>query len=97
MRVHWTRNALRQLTAIHDFVAKDSERYARGVVDRITRRTEALAQFPRLGAVVPEYDDQSIRELLEFSYRVIYRASENEIEILAVVHGARQLPRRPPS
>ena len=87
-----TENALGHLTAIHDYIAQNSVRYAQGMVDRITRRTEKLAQFPELGGTVPEYEDQSIREVLERPYRIVYRVTKNRVEILAVVHGARRLP-----
>jgi toxin ParE1/3/4 len=92
MTVYWTQNARRELRALHDHIAQNSARYAQGVVDRITRRTEQLSDHPRLGAEVPEYEDESIRELLESSYRIIYRVREDRVEILSVVHGARQLP-----
>ena len=32
-----------------------------------------LAQFPERGRVVPEFDDDSVRELIVRSYRIIYR------------------------
>src|SRR5438093_10907301 len=60
------------LRAIHNYIAADSPRHALRVVDRITRRTEALKSMPRLRAQVPEYGDDSIRELLYRSYRIIY-------------------------
>jgi toxin ParE1/3/4 len=72
MTVVWASNASRELRAIHDYIAQNSPRYARGMVDRITRRTKRLVQFPRLGAVVAEYEDESIRELFEHPYRIIY-------------------------
>jgi toxin ParE1/3/4 len=62
------------------------------MVDRITRKTELLVPFPELGAVVPEYEDDTVRELLEHPYRIIYRVQPSWVEILSVVHGARQLP-----
>lgn len=40
MTVHWTQNALRHLAAVHEYIAQNSGRYAQGMVDRITRRTE---------------------------------------------------------
>jgi plasmid stabilization system protein ParE len=40
---------------------------------------------------VPEFDDDSIRELLVYSYRVIYRVEGSEVIIAAVVHGKRDL------
>jgi len=92
MTVYWTRNAKGELRAIHDYIAQNSPRYAQGTVDRITRRTNQLASHPQLGAVVPEYSEASIRELLVYPYRILYRVGESRIEVLSVVHGARQLP-----
>jgi toxin ParE1/3/4 len=51
-----------------------------------------LATFPELGAIVPETGENSIRELIEHPYRIIYRVSADEVEVLAVIHSARQLP-----
>ena len=92
MTVYWTRNAKGELRAIHDYIAQNSPQYAQGMVDRITRRTEQLASQPQLGAVVPEYSEASIRELLVYPYRVLYRIGASRVEVLSVVHGARQLP-----
>ncbi len=92
MIVHWTQNALRHLRAIHDYIAQNSVRYAQRMVDQITRRTEQLEHFPDLGSVVPEYEEEAIREVVETPYRIIYRLGEGRVEILAVIHGARQLP-----
>jgi toxin ParE1/3/4 len=96
MTVGWTANASSELRAIHDYIAQNSPRYAQGVVDRITRHTKQLAQFPRLGAVVEEYNDESIRELFEHPYRIIYRVGMNQVIILSVVHSSRLLPRGVP-
>ena len=96
MNVVWTQNARRELRAVHDSIALNSVRYARGFVDRVTRSTQHLTRFPHVGAEVSEYEDESIRELLEPPYRIIYRVREDRVEILSVVHGARQLPSDPP-
>ena len=50
-----------------------------------------LAQFPRAGHKVPEFDDENVREMIVYSYRIIYRLQENEIVIAAVIHGKRIL------
>ncbi|MFM8402130.1 MAG: type II toxin-antitoxin system RelE/ParE family toxin, partial [Pirellula sp.] len=39
MRVEWTRSALADLVSIYEYIAKDSQRYALSVIDRITKRT----------------------------------------------------------
>ena len=97
MNVTWTRVAKVHLRAIHDYIALDSPRHAQRVVDRITRRTEVLASMPHLGAKVPEYADESIRELIYRSYRIIYRILPERVDIIAVVHGVLPLPAEPPS
>ncbi len=45
---------------------------------------------------VPEYDRDDVREVLEYPYRIIYRTSDDRVDILAVIHGARQLPKELP-
>jgi toxin ParE1/3/4 len=92
MKVAWTDRARRHLRAIHDYIAQDSPRNATRMVDRITRKSEALARFPLLGHVVPEYESESIRQTLEGNYRIIHRVQPDRVEIIAVIHGARQLP-----
>ena len=92
MIVHWTTTAIAHLTAIHDYIAQNSPRYAQRMIDRITRRTEKLSQFPLIGGLVAEYQDEAIREVLERAYRIIYKVLSERIDILAVVHGARRLP-----
>ena len=90
--VVWTLNAKCQLRAAYDYIGRNSTRYAQNIVDRITRKTEPLSRLPQFGAIVPEYDDETIREVFEHPYRIIYRVAESQIEIVAVIHAARELP-----
>lgn len=53
---------------------------------------EQLGRFPGMGGRVPEYDRYDIREVMERPYRIIYRVWPDRIEMLAVIHSARQLP-----
>lgn len=95
MRVHWTQTALKHLLAIHEYISQHSPTYASRVVDRLTRSSEELARFPRSGRVVPEYESPDVREIIQRPYRIIYRVKRDQIDILAVVHGARLLPPQP--
>jgi toxin ParE1/3/4 len=95
MRVRWTRTAIGHLASIYEYISQDSPRYAKRMVDRITTKSQRIATFPQSGQMVPEYQDPQIREIIEGSYRVIYRASVEDVQILAVIHGARVLPPRP--
>jgi addiction module RelE/StbE family toxin len=90
-RVTWSRRALRDVEGIADYIAQDSTAYAAVVVRTIINQTKMLSTFPRSGRKVPEFDDDDIRELLAYSYRIIYRVHENEVVIAAVIHGRRVL------
>lgn len=61
------------------------------MVKKVLSQVRILAQFPRAGRKVPEFDDEKVRELIVYSYRVIYRLQENEIVIAAVIHGKRNI------
>jgi ParE-like toxin of type II ParDE toxin-antitoxin system len=61
----------------------------------LTRRSQQLQTFPQSGRIVPEANDVNIREVFEGPYRIIYHVLEGEIDVIAVVHGARQWPEEP--
>ena len=88
MRVHWTQNAIEHLVNIYEYIALNSPTYANRMVDRITHRSEQIADQPLSGREVPEYQTEDIRELIEKAYRI----KANQIDVLAFIHGARLLP-----
>jgi plasmid stabilization system protein ParE len=88
MKVHWTDTAGGHLDAIYAYIAQDSPEYARRMVDRLTRRSQQIAEFPFSGRRVPEYDVDPIREVIEGPFRIIYHIKSDQIDILAVIHGA---------
>jgi addiction module RelE/StbE family toxin len=90
--VDWTGPALRDLEAIWAYIARDSEQAADLVRARLFNASERLEDFPFSGRILPEAESESIREVIVGSYRVIYHLiSEEEIEVVAVIHGARSL------
>ncbi len=91
MQVHWTENAIKHLLDIYEYISENSPIYARSMVDRLTRRSEQIGDFPSSGRRVPEYDANDIREVIEKPYRIIYRIKPDQIDVLAVVHSARIL------
>jgi len=86
MRVHWTDTAQAHLDAIHAYIAQDSAEYANRTIDRLTRRSQQIADFPLSGRRVPEYDMDQVREVIETLYRIIYHIKPDQIDILAVIH-----------
>ena len=93
MKVHWTDTAEGHLDAIYAYIAPDSLEYAKRMVDRITRRSQQIADFPFSGRKVPEYDIDQIREVIEGPYRIIYYIKTDRIDVVAVIHGARDVLR----
>ena len=84
--VKWTAHALTQVRHIHDYIAQDSAVYAKRVSDAMARKTIGLDELPHKGRKVPELDDDNVRELALYSYRVIYEIKTAHIENLAVIH-----------
>jgi toxin ParE1/3/4 len=71
-RIVWSRRAAEDLQSIIDYIAADSPGYAGIVLKSIVNPTKILARFPRAGRKVPEFNDENIRELVTYSYRIIY-------------------------
>jgi len=94
--LRWTEQAVTQLGAIAEYVAVSSPVYAEQVVDRVVRRLAQAQQFSESGRAVPEYQSAEIRELVEFPYRLIYRVQPDAIEVLAILHGRREVGPRSP-
>lgn len=91
MNVHWTDTAQDHLDGIYQYIAQDSTEYAKQMVDRLTRRSQQIAEHPLSGRKVPEYDLDQIREVIEWPYRIIYHIKPDQIDIIAVLHGSRNI------
>ena len=87
--VVWSPEALRDLEAIRDYIARDSAAYADLVVRRIVAAVERLRMFPESGRVVPERTDPSIREVIVRPYRVVYRLHDSTVQIVTVFRASR--------
>jgi toxin ParE1/3/4 len=91
-QIGWTEKASSHLQAIHEYIAQDSKVYAVRFIKSLIKATSRLESLPRCGRVVPELKDSGFREVLYATYRIVYRITNNDdIEILAVLHGAREL------
>ena len=89
--VVWSPEAIEDLESIAQFIARDSAFYAGAVVEKIIATARSLPQFPRLGRMVPEIEEESLRERLAYSFRLIYRIREESILVVAVIHGKQLL------
>jgi plasmid stabilization system protein ParE len=95
VQINWTLQANDDLKAIAEYIKLDSLRYAKLQVIRIKSRTHILKSHPNAGRTVPEIENEQIRELIEGSYRIIYKVvSNNKVDILTIHHSARDLTKR---
>jgi toxin ParE1/3/4 len=92
-RVVWALGARDALDAALEFIAGDSPAGAKHILEATLDLAESLESLSERGRVVPELDDVSIREVFVYSYRIIDRVSEDLVEILAFLHGARDFER----
>lgn len=93
MKLRWSRHALKDVAQLRDYIAIDSPIYAQQFIERLAARLGRLLTFPHSGRRIPEAEHNNIREIIYQGYRVIYQINEaqQEIIIVAVVHGSRDL------
>lgn len=92
VQIKWTNIAVNDLKGIYDYISLDSIQYAKIQVIKLKLRTKILKYQPLSGKIVPEYNNEIFRELIEGNYRIIYKiVSKNQIDILTIHHSARDL------
>ena len=90
VEVIWTIRAVEQVEQIGSFIEKDSPFQSRRVVQLIIKETRKLKEFPKIGKMIPEVQEEQYRELRVFNYRILYKIiDEKRIAIVGVVHGSR--------
>ena len=91
-RLIWSPRAADDLEDLVEFIAKDSDTYARSFARRILAAAKAIPRHPLIGRIVPEMENPKIRERIVGNYRLVYRVTADTLEIVTILHGARRLP-----
>jgi toxin ParE1/3/4 len=91
MTIRWMPLAEQDLEAAYEYVRQDNENAAKQLVARIFSAVGVLTRYPRAGR---EGRVQGTRELAvaRTPYVIAYRIRQDEIQILAVLHGAQRWP-----
>jgi toxin ParE1/3/4 len=71
VRVEFSPEALGDLDAIYEYIARDNPSAALRWVNRLIVRAEKAATQPLAGRIVPELADKAIREVFVRQYRII--------------------------
>ena len=91
-RLRFTDHAERDLVEIGDFIGRDSAGNAARFVVRLEEHCRLLASQPLAGRARDELSP-GLRSLAYGRYVIFYRALEEGVEIVRVLHGARDLRR----
>lgn len=86
-QVTWSPEALDDIDDIAEFHHKKDALYAQVVVEELIARSRNLRYHPLRGRQVPELEGIDYREVFVYSYRLIYRVIEQNVEVIAVITG----------
>jgi plasmid stabilization system protein ParE len=96
MRAYWTIkaiNRIQRLQQVHDYFSRD-EPVTLAFVERLTRLADGICRRPEDGHSLPYFGTDEVREIIDGTYRIIYRILEDEIHILTVRHVPRAIQQR---
>lgn len=85
-----TEAATADLREIKDFLSKNSRAAARRVVADVNDAIDDLASSPGIGHRHQDLDE-AVRVWQVYSYLIAYLAKSSPLQILRIVHGARDL------
>ena len=90
----WAPSARLDLRELSSYIAESRPGACANFVKKVFSTVENLADFPKSGRVVPEFNDPNIREVIRKPCRIVYRVRPQEriVEIVRVWHAARGIP-----
>lgn len=91
LKVFWAENAIQDLLGIKAFIVQDSIDLAEEWIAGLYAVGENLSRLSGRGRIVPEFNQENLRELLIENYRLVYRVKSASVEIITVFEGHRQL------
>jgi toxin ParE1/3/4 len=90
VKVRFTAPADSDLEAIGDWIANDDPVRARSFVRELRKVAGTLARYPQRYPLLPG-SVREVRKKVHGQYLILYRVFEEEVQILRVVHGSREL------
>jgi toxin ParE1/3/4 len=96
VKIVLSKTARLDLKEIVDHIKRDSIKYAFLEKEKIKEAINNLPKHPLSGRIVPELNNNNLRELIFRNYRIIYEiVSEQQINILTIHHHARFIANNP--
>jgi toxin ParE1/3/4 len=95
-KIIWTARSLSDLEDISDFISKDSIRYAKLTLEKLLESAKMIERNQKIGRIVPELNQNDIREIITGDYRIIYQVINAELSyILSIHHSSRLFSNNP--
>jgi len=86
--VIWASVAENDLARIIEYIANDNPANALKVLNKLKEKAANLHHSPKRGRIIPELQEYGIyqfRELIVDPWRLLYRAQEDKVYVLAVL------------
>jgi toxin ParE1/3/4 len=90
----WTRPALHQLAEAREYIAIDNPAAASRQIERIEKSVNQLTQFPMMGRAGMRAGTREF-PVPGTPYILVYRIAKARLQILALLHGARNWKAEP--
>ena len=85
MIIRWTDASKKNLYEIRRYIARSYPATAKKFIKRLKDDVSIqLHDFPLSGRMIPEKEDPLYREIIYGNYRIMYKAEESLITVLAV-------------
>jgi len=84
-RIIWTEPALQELDEIADYISLDNPTAAKNVVRKAFDRVDHLADHPKSGKLLEEFDATVYREIVMPPCRIFYRLADEIVYIIYVI------------
>jgi len=82
VEIVWSQAADRDLARIYSYLEPRSLRAVRGLIRRLFRAIEVLAEMPQIGAVVDLGTEREYRQHVVERYKIYYYAEEERLVIV---------------
>jgi len=94
-KIVWSQDASDDLIDIVQYIKeKSGKKIAKEIYQRVITHVEKIDTFPEIGRVVPELLSigvLDIREIIENPWRIFFRITSAEIQIISVIDGRRNI------
>jgi toxin ParE1/3/4 len=92
VKISFSKSAIQDFASIQEYYLDQGvPQVGQDFVTAIIEHMESLSIHPNIGRVVPEFNDELIRELIHSPFRIVYLRERKSINIIRVWRSGRLL------